>query len=280
MRIKNVLSLFDGMSCGQIALNRAKIKYDNYYASEIKKHAIKVTLDNYPKTIQLGSVLDVNWFGLPKIDFLIGGSPCQDFSRLKNNDAKGLSGDKSVLFYEYLRILKQLDPKYFILENVMMKQHFQDELSEFLGCKPIRINSNKVSYQNRDRLYWTNIPNVTQPNDKDISFQDYKGISDRQDISLYKVNKTPSRIKMYEKQCPNVTYRAKVNCLTCKQDRRNNSGLVDYEDFCRYLTVDECEIAQTVPIGYTKSVSVTQAYDLLGDGWTVDVIAHILSFIK
>ena len=140
-------------------------------------------------------------------------------------------------------------------------------------------NSNLLSFQNRDRLYWTNIPNVTVPDDKGISFQDFKD-TEFDYCSKFKTNKTPSRILMYEKQCPNVTYRKKINCLTCKQDRRNNSGLIDFDGFCRYLTTRELELAQTVPLDYTKCLSKNQAQDVLGDGWTVDVIAHIFSFIK
>src|SRR5574344_618635 len=139
----NVLSLFDGMSCGQIALNRAGIKYDNYFASEIDKPAIKVTMANYPNTIQLGSVLDVKGADLPKIDLLIGGSPCQGFSfagkQLNFNDPR------SSLFFEYVRLLRECNPKYFLLENVKMKKEYQDIISEHLSVEPILINSALVS---------------------------------------------------------------------------------------------------------------------------------------
>jgi DNA (cytosine-5)-methyltransferase 3A len=279
----NVLSVFDGMSCGQIALNRANINYDNYYASEIKKNAIKVTNKNYPNTIQLGNILDWENWNLPNIDLFIGGSPCQDFTRLKvGEDNKGYFGEKSKLFFVYVEILKYLKLKnhdiLFLLENVYMKEEFKNNISEILGVQPIRINSNLVSFQNRDRLYWTNIQSIEMPEDKHIGFQENKSL-DYNYLKKYKVNKTPSRIKMYEKQCPNVTYREKINALLCKQDRRNNSGLVDFEDFCRYLTTEELEKAQTVPLGYTSCVSKNQAEDLLGDGWTVDVIAHIFSYL-
>lgn len=273
----NILSLFDGMSCGQIALERAGIKVDNYYASEIKPHAIQLTQHHYPKTIQLGNVTQVKGINLPKINLLIGGSPCQDFSRLKVGDNNtGYNGEKSKLFFEYVRIKKETNPDFFLLENVFMKKEFQDKISQILGVKPIRINSNLVSYQNRDRLYWTNIPGVSIPFDRGITFQAYK---ESGNLDQYAVNKTPSRIKMWEYQCKNVTYATKICCLTCKQDRRHNAGLVEYKDFCRYLTRKECEIAQTVPVGYTDPVSINKAYDLLGDGWTIDVIAHIFSFL-
>ena len=293
----NVLSLFDGMSCGQIALERAGIKVDKYYASEIKKHAIKVTMENYPNTIQIGDVTKIHYkdstlytengnFNVGKIDLLIGGSPCQDFSLLKLN-GKGLDGDKSKLFYEYLRLLREVKPKYFLLENVKMKKESRNQLNQYLGVDGIDINSSLVSYQNRPRIYWTNIPGVTLPEDKGINFQDYKNV-DSDYCRGYKVKRTPSREKMWNNgngknslsSCHNITNSEKIYCVTRKQDRSPNSGLIEFEDFCRYLTREELEMAQTVPVGYTNCVSYNQAQDLLGDGWTVDIIAHIFSFIK
>ena len=291
-----VLSLFDGMSCGQVALERIGVKVDRYFASEIKKHAIKVTMNNYPNTIQIGDVTKVSYkdgvlyteqgnYIVGKIDLLIGGSPCQDFSILKAN-GKGLEGDKSKLFYEYLRLLKEIKPKYFLLENVKMKKESEQQLNKYLGTNGIHINSNLVSYQNRPRIYWTNIPNVSLPTDKHINFQDYIG-KFGEDLEQYKVKRTPSREKMWNNgqgrnsfgTCDNKTYATKINCLTRKQDRSPNSGLIELDDFCRYLTRRELEQAQTVPLGYTDCVSYNQAQDLLGDGWTVDVIAHILSYM-
>lgn len=167
---KNVLSLFDGMSCGQIALERAGIKVHNYFASEIDKHAIKVTQANYPNTIQLGDVTQVKGEDLPEIWLLQGGSPCQGFSFA----GKQLNFDdpRSKLFFEFVRLLKEVKPKYFLLENVKMKKEFQDVISCYLGVEPIEINSNLVSAQNRKRLFWTNIPNVTIPEDKGILLKD------------------------------------------------------------------------------------------------------------
>jgi len=283
----NVLSLFDGMSCGRIALDRAGIKVNNYYASEIKKHAIKCALDNYPDIKYLGDVknIHVTNFGIEvdlphssmrvisdNIDLLIGGSPCQDISNLKTGG--DVYSEKSRLFFEYLRIKKELNPKYFLLENVVGDKESIKTITNLMEVEPIRINSSLVSFQKRDRYYWTNIPGVSLPEDKKISFQDYKD-TDEEYLKLFKVNKTPSRINMWESKCPNVTHREKINCLTCKQDRWNNAGLIEYQGFCRYLTTRELELAQNVPIGYTKSLSINQAADLLGDGWTVDVIAHI-----
>lgn len=286
----NVLSLFDGMSCGQIALNRIGIKDYKYYASEIKNHAIKYTQYNYPDTIQIGDVTKVHYkdgilytengeYKVGKIDLLLGGSPCQDFSILKVN-GKGLEGDKSKLFYEYLRILKEVNPKFFLLENVKMKTESKKQLDEYLGTEGKLINSNLVSYQNRPRFYWSNI-SFNIPSDKRINFQNFK---ETENLDKYMLNKTPSRTRMWNNGngrnnrsgCANVTNSEKIYCITRKQDRCPNAGLVAYKDFCRYLTRKELEQGQTVPVGYTDCVSYNQAQDLLGDGWTVDVIAHIL----
>lgn len=277
IKIFNVLSLFDGISVGQVALNRAGIYYDNYYSSEIKKSAIRVTNFHFPNTIQLGDVTKLDVSILPKIDLLLGGSPCQTISRA--NHKKGIYDGKSELFFEFLRIFRSIKPKYFLFENVFGHKESIDSITFYLGVSPLRINSNLVSYQNRDRLYWTNIPVSNLPEDKHISFQDYKE-TNCDILKDYVVKRTPSRIKMWESKCPNVTYREKINCLTCKQDRWNNSGLVEYGDFCRYLTVSECEIAQNLPVGYTKILSRSQSYDVLGDCWTADVISHIFSFFK
>ena len=168
----NVLSLFDGMSCGQIALNKLGVKVNKYFACEIDKYAMQVTQHNFPDTIQLGDVQFVTkeTFGNHKIDLVIGGSPCQGFSFA----GKQLNFDdpRSALFFEFVRLVKELNPKYFLLENVVMKQEYQDVISKYMGCEPIKINSALVSAQTRKRLYWTNIPNVGQPEDKGIVLKD------------------------------------------------------------------------------------------------------------
>lgn len=295
-----VLSLFDGMSCGKIALDRARIKVDKYFASEIKLHAIKVSKDNYPSIIHIGDVKNLRFkdgvlytekgnFNVGKIDLLIGGTPCQDFSIARTMGKlpiNGLQGDKSILFYEYLRILKEVNPAYFLLENTKMKMQSKLDLNKYLGVKNIIINSKTVSFQIRTRYYWTNIPDVTIPENKYISFQDFKD-EDEDYISQFKLKKTPSRIRAWAggvgrnngAGCANVTTSDRVYCLTTKQDRTPNSGLVEYKDFCRYLTRRELEHAQTVPVDYTKSVSYNQACNLLGDGWTISVIEWIFSFL-
>jgi len=166
----NVLSLFDGMSCGQIALDQLGIEVDNYFASEIDKYAIKVSQQNFPGTIHLGDVRDIKGTDLPEIDLLIGGSPCQGFSFAGKN--LNFDDPRSKLFFEYTRLLKALKPKYFLLENVRMKKESMDVISEYLGVEPIAINSNLVSAQNRHRLYWTNIPFDVPTEDKGIVLRD------------------------------------------------------------------------------------------------------------
>ena len=295
----NVLSLFDGMSCGQIAFDKLGIKFDGvknkYYAAEIKKSGIKVTKYNYPNTIHIGDVTKISYkegilytengeYEVGRIDYLIGGSPCQDFSFAKLNNSKyGLEGDKSKLFYEYLRLLKEINPKYFLLENVRMKEDSKKQLDKYLGVEGRFINSIDFSFQNRPRFYWTNM-DILDYEPLSISFQDYKD-TDEDYCDKFKVKPTPSRIKMWNngkgessflRCCANVTNSDKVYCLTRKQDRNPNSGLVEHKDFCRYLTQRELEAAQTVPRGYTDILSYSQAQDVLGDGWTVDVIKHIL----
>lgn len=273
----NVLSLFDGMSCGQIALSRSGIEYDSYYASEIDKYAIKVTQENYPNTIQLGDVTKIKASGLPKIDLLIGGSPCQGFSfagkQLNFNDPR------SALFFEYVRLLKELKPKYFLLENVKMKKESQDIISEHLGVEPARINTNMIYPINRDRLYWTNIETKTSFKSR---HEEIKGLllSDGECFST--IGASSDRIfreTCYLGALTRTMYKgiraagrpiiAKRHCLGRHIDELKKD--IDY----RMLTPTECEILQGVPFGYTSSQSKTQRYQMLGNGWTVDVVAEI-----
>jgi DNA (cytosine-5)-methyltransferase 3A len=272
----NVLSLFDGMSCGQIALNRAGIKYNNYFASEIDKHAITVTQHNYPKTIQLGSVefITKQMFGNNKIDLLIGGSPCQSFSSFGQNT--GFKG-KSSLFWEYVRILKTLKPKYFLLENVNMKAEWKNIISEQLGVQPIRLNSNLVSAQNRDRLYWTNI-NFDMPKDKNIYLLDILEDLPYREIPKCFYGKWGNEQRINKGL--NSVNNKKGNCLTTKNCHTNQYLLNSDKTLCRLLSANEYEKLQTIPIDYTKSVSNTERYKMIGNGWTVDVIAHIFASLK
>ena len=284
MKIENVLSLFDGMSCGQIALNKVGIKYDNYYASEIDEPAISVTQHNYPNTIQMGSITELQSSELPKIDLLFGGSPCQSFSNAGNGT--GFDG-KSGLFYDYVRLLKECKPTYFLLENVKMKKEWQDIISEELGVQPIKINSNLVSAQNRERLYWTNIPVVGLPDDKQIYIED---ILDTNFDSKYWLKERNAELlskKVSIDGAPDIccidVYNKKF-----KKDRKSptltlphhNSLRLLQDGKFRKLTPNECERLQTVPVDYTNTgIADIHRYSMLGNGWTVDVIAFIFSFI-
>jgi DNA (cytosine-5)-methyltransferase 3A len=434
----NVLSLFDGMSCGQQALERIGIKVDNYFASEIDKYAIQVTMANYPNTKQLGSVINVNGYDLPKIDLLIGGSPCQSFSFAGKR--KGMSTKdeqeiltlehylklksegfefegQSYLFWEYMRLLNEVKPKYFLLENVMMGEKWEKVLSKAIGVNPIMINSSLVSAQNRKRLYWTNIGMqpmglfgdlesiIEQPKDKNILLKDI--LQSDVDEKYFLSEKAIDKINRYnnserslndndkslclaagyfkqgrdnqlivhntQKRDPNrpsiqknknaggsghlsrndgktycldtqnsnaveiVAMRGrgekgnieqqletngtnKSNSLTTIQkdnlvrqvkqlstNNKSNGGTQPYQQDriydingispalqsqltngstmintsrIRRLTPIECERLQTVADNYTNHVSDSQRYKMLGNGWTVDVIAHIFNYLK
>jgi DNA (cytosine-5)-methyltransferase 3A len=328
----DVLSLFDGISCGQVALERVDIKVNNYYASEIDKYAIQVTQKNYPDTIQLGDVTGVKGKDLPKIDLLIGGSPCQGFSFAGKQ--LNFEDKRSKLFFEFVRLLKETKPKYFLLENVKMKKEYQDIISKYIGVEPIEINSNLVSAQNRKRLYWTNIPNIAQPNDKGIKLKnivhEYADSMEFWELAEYivpfdrtlqildkgEVKKNYLQYDLTGKGHRSQAQRAyyldgKHGTLTaassgCKvlfgcitPDRINkrqngqrfNDGKKSYtltaqdkhgvlvEGYIRKLTPIECERLQTLPDNYTEGISNSQRYKCLGNGWTVDVIAHILKGI-
>jgi DNA (cytosine-5)-methyltransferase 3A len=269
----NVLSLFDGMSCGQIALNKLGIKYDKYFASEIDKDAIKVTLNNYPNTIQIGSVLDVKGSNLPKIDLLFGGSPCQSFSKAGNGT--GFDGS-SKLFWEYVRILEEVKPTYFLLENVIMKKELEDVITEALGIDPIEISSAKFVPQARRRLYWTNIPNVTQPEQSEYNVLYYiEGDGFPSSCGIDRIFKRKPIFNTLT-----ATYFKGIRGSSRPAVSIKEGFLDDDRTAHRMLTPNECERLQTVPLNYTDCVSKTQRYKMLGNGWTVDVIAHIFSSLK
>ena len=270
----NVLSLFDGLSCGQIALNKVGIKYDNYYASEIDVHAIKVTQNNYPNTIQLGDIHNIKGSDLPKIDLLFGGSPCQSFSSAGNRT--GFDG-KSGLFWEFVRVLNEVQPKYFLLENVKMKKEWEDIITKEMGIEPIRINSNLVSAQNRERLYWTNIPNLTQPEDKNIKLSDVLTDDNFRTIPKCFYNKWGTKERINKN--PNWVKNEKSNCLTTKNCHTNQYLFNEDKTLCRLLNPTEFERLQTIPEGYTSVVSNTERYKMIGNGWTVDVISFIFEQI-
>lgn len=320
----NVLSLFDGISCGQVALERARIKIDKYYASEIDKYAIQVTQKNYPNTIQLGDVTkwrewNVDW---SSIDLLIGGSPCQGFSFAGKQ--LNFEDSRSKLFFIYVEILnhiKNINPKIiFLLENVKMKKEFQDIISERVGTEPIEINSALVSAQNRVRLYWTNIPNVQRPEDKHIYLKDIiehgfvdQGKSYCIDANYFKGGNLKSYFEKHRRQLVFELKKDHNQIFICRENGRrltpdgnkrddikgkivrgyeiNFSGksgtlttvLKDnylIEDFIiRKLIPIECERLQTLPDNYTEGISNSQRYKCLGNGWTVDIIVRILSYI-
>ena len=346
----NVLSLFDGMSCGQLALQKLGIKVKQYYASEIDKHAIRVTQHNFPNTIQVGDVTKLFAKDLPKIDLFIGGSPCQGFSFA----GKQLAFDhpQSKLFFEFVRLKNECNPTYFMLENVKMKKEFELIISKYMGVAPIEINSALLSAQNRVRLYWTNISNepygffgdmicnIPQPKHKGILLRDIleTDVPDKYYLSDKMLSYFKNRAANFNKGKVNVREeegkescltsamsscdisdnfikvdtnlkvsknQEKANCFTAggnsgglhsdmnlivasREENTENpkireSGLnTDFENKkkIRRLTPTECERLQTVPDGYTSCVSDTQRYRMLGNGWTVDVIAHIFSYLK
>ncbi len=401
----NVLSLFDGMSCGMIALDRLGIKVDNYYASEIDKYAIQVSQANYPDIIQVGDITKLDLSTLPKIDLVMGGSPCQGFSFA----GKQLAFDdpRSALFFEFVKCVDTLKPKYFLLENVRMKKEYLDIISEYMGVEPIFINSSLVSAQSRQRYYWTNIPGIEQPEERGIVLRDiledqvgsehyvgdnmqknYKGgnqlnpnyksqantihNSDKKSGTIcagthgyangyvgdkHKPVKQTERNARHLKQlddkslCMTATmykgagnngmtlvpqhigtavdvnghdilkrvyspdgksptvntcqggnrepkvvsgaYRGRYNedgsisqKLELRKDDKSNAMTASFNHKINFLTKDEvywrkltpleCERLQTVPDNYTNHVSNTQRYKMLGNGWTIEVIAHIL----
>jgi DNA (cytosine-5)-methyltransferase 3A len=302
----NILSLFDGMSCGQLALNRANVHYGKYYASEIEKNSIKVTQHNFPNTIQLGDVSKVNGKDLDKIDLIMGGSPCQSFSfagKMKGMATKDekeiLSLDsylslkeagfefegESYLFWEYVRLLKETNPTYFLLENVMMKDYWKKVISDTLGVEPIMINSNLVSAQDRKRLYWTNIPNVGQPDDLGLHLRDImeESVADKYNITERFYKKKEGTLS-YSKSRGNIRPpERKSKTLTTSGHGISNSGSTNIklsDDYLRIPTPLECERLQTVPDNYTNvGLLDSHRYKMLGNGWTVSVISHIFKNI-
>ena len=281
----NVLSLFDGISCGHIALDKAGIPINKYYASEIDKYAIKVTNKNYPDTINLGDVTTVSGeLFTEKIDLLIGGSPCQGFSQA--GKMKNFDDPRSKLFWEYVRILQEVKPKYFLLENVVMKQEWQDIISEALGVKPIMIDSSLTSAATRKRLYWINIPGVGQPENLRITFGDIRE-RDVQEGSIYYTDKGLDWIRRHEKRT-GKTLRIigdsdKMQMLEASMYKKYSSqrffGIEDTHGL-RYITVTECERCMNVPDGYTDCCSNTQRYKQLGNGWEVNTITHMFRILK
>jgi len=284
----NVLSLFDGMSCGQIALNKLGIEYDSYYASEIDKYAIKVAQMNYPNTIHIGDVTKIkgDYFGDKKIDLLIGGSPCQGFSISGNK--LNFEDERSKLFFEFVRLLKETKPKYFMLENVgSMSNDVRNSISELLGVEPLHINSKLLSAQHRNRYYWTNI-SQTEIIGNDVKFADI--LEEGVDKKYYYSETVLNRLNLENlKRAGKAGYKCKgVEVEKCapivarhyKGMQSQHYPVIKEVDGFRKLTPIECERLQTVPDNYTSGASDTQRFKMIGNGWTVDVISHILKNIK
>lgn len=287
-----VLSLFDGISCGMVALERAEIPVEKYVAYEIDENAIKVSKHNYPQIEHCGDVTIADFTQYKGFDLLIGGSPCQDFSTL-NRTRDGLDGVKSHLFWEFVRALRETKPKYFLLENnVSMPNEAKQIISKELGVEPIQINSCLVSGQYRNRLYWTNIPDVAQPQNKNILLCDliekypfYNEI-ELVEWTRKKVEKTKEKFGYIPKIfCPYVCTEIKDKhyCLTAQGNSQTKSSTnILYKNGKFYmLNADFWEILQTLPTGYTKCLGKeNRRKTVIGNGWTVDVIAHIFKTLK
>lgn len=278
----NVLSLFDGMSCGHLALDRAGVPVTTYYASEVDKHAIAVTTNNYPHTVQLGDVTKWREWALPRIDILIGGSPCQGFSYAGKQLA--FEDPRSKLFFEFVECLKFHKPRFFLLENVRMKKEHLQVISDLLGVTPICINSSLVSAQNRVRYYWTNIPGVTTPEDRGIRLQDVVETAVDKKYFLAGAHKQwllKNRDFQLRKKYSAIDP-GKAITLVARQyaSWAGNFISAGADHALRKLTPVECERLQTVPDNYTAAASDAQRYKMLGNGWTVEVIAHIFKNIS
>lgn len=291
----NVVSLFDGMSMGQIALERIGIIPDLYLASEIEKQPMAVTQFHYPKTVQMGDVTKIHFkdnvldtengqFNVGNVDLLMGGSPCTSLSNAgKGEGFNGSSG----LFYEYLRLRDEIKPKYFLLENVKMKSEWRDEITKCMGVEPILINSALVSAQNRPRYYWTNIPNVTIPADKGLVLKDIleQNVRGKFVLSAKRLNLvTNGKYQSAKKICD---INGKSSCLMAGMGMGGGTEPKVWDnEVLRRITPLECERLQTVEDNWTyvpylkKWMSDSHRYKMLGNGWTVDVIAHILKGIK
>lgn len=278
-----VLSLFDGMSCGQIALKNNGTIVSKYYASEIDKHAMQVTMKNFPETIQLGDVTKIDFSNL-KVDLLIGGSPCQSLSIVQSQTREHLDG-KSKLFFNFVDAKNTLNPNYFLFENVAsMNQESKDAISLALGCEPVLLNSNCFSAQDRPRLYWTNIPFDKNVSESHFSLSD---IMEKDVEEKYFYNYELINVDMNKQVCATMVYKnnemhkrvfnplKKCHTLTTCGGGNTQKKVLD-NGRARKLTPLEYERLQTVPDNYTSCVSNSQRYNMLGNGWTVAVISHIL----
>ena len=295
-KVQNVLSLFDGIGGARLALDGAKISFEEYYASEIDKNAIKVAMDNFPDIIQLGDITKWREWKLNGIDLIVGGSPCQGFSL--NGKKLNFDDPKSKLFFEFVDIVNHYKPKYFLLENVKMRKDIQEAISDILGVEPILINSGLVSAQNRERLYWTNIPNMVQPIDEGIFLTDVIDVSlnesefiegELEEYFKHKEGKMTSRglchigtAKLNGMESIKRVYRIDGKSPTLQTSTGGNreSKIAIGIDSWRKLTPLEYERLQTFPDNYTQGIPKTQRYNVLGNGFTVKVIQHIFESIQ
>jgi len=311
--IINVLSLFDGISCGRVALERAGIKIDKYYASEIDKYAIQIAKKNYADTIHIGDVNNIDFSQFAgKIDLLIGGSPCQGFSMA----GKKLNFDdpRSVLFFKFVEALNIIKSKYFLLENVQMKKEWLNIITEQVGVEPILIDSQLVSAQQRKRLYWTNIQNVKQPEDKGIFLEDIVEPDalvnrDKSHAIIASIGRTTHREYFKKNQGqivfdaimlsniyggfketkPRVHLGKSVTIRTASGGGHIPSLIINniekefsldkLKSFIRKVSPLECERLQTLPDNYTAGISNTQRYKCIGNGWNVNTVSHIFNNI-
>ena len=292
-----VLSLFDGISCGRVALDRACLFVDSYHAWEIEPSAMEISCNNHRDIIQMGDVTATDFSQYRGADLLLGGSPCQGFS--SSGKMLNFEDPRSRLFFEYVRALQEAAPQYFLLENVNMKKEWRDIISEHLGVEPLLINSSLLSAQNRSRLYWTNIPVVGLPPDRGIQLQDILETKEflqpaairgrRMSRETGEWIRKDQGLDVKHVQCLEVraSNTGKSNCLTTVDKDNVLTDLPPgrYPDVFntdlpfRYYTVTECERLQTLPDGYTEGVSERAAKRALGNAWTVDVVAWILFFI-
>lgn len=281
-----VLSLFDGISCGMVALERAGIPVERYVAYEIDENAIKVSKHNYPQIEHCGDVTTADFTQYKDFDLLIGGSPCQDLCGMGSR--KGLEGEKSSLFFEYVRALKECCPKYFMLENnASMSKQNKDRITEILGVEPIMINSSDFSAQNRKRLYWTNIP-IIEYEPKNIFIKDILcNLTDRDKVTdkiikyVFSGEYAGRKIEKTTKISIRTPEQKSRTIGTCSYDISSNAGIclkIDNE-YYRPNQI-EFERLQTLPDGYTSVLPIKKAVFVIGNGWTVDVIKHILQSLK
>ena len=317
-----VLSLFDGISCGKLSIEDAGIEVAEYYASEVNEFSMGISKYNFPDIIQIGDVTKIDTSTLPTIDLLIGGSPCQNFSfsgtgkgavtvegievttleQYMELKEQGFQFEgQSYLFWEYVRILRDIKPKYFLLENVNMAEKWKNVITKTLGVEPILINSKLVSAQSRPRLYWTNIPNITQPEDKGLYIKDVledeyteKEVLSKMVLDRYQPLKCSYAVGTTKPEFRKIGQRDyvygdnnKMACLVATDYKQPKQVL--HNGVIRKISPVEAERFQTLPDNYTKygmfgevvkEISHTKRFEGIGNGWTKAVITHIMTFLK